>query len=45
MILIKDWKRRGHELNIRLSDLERHGRTLLLDGGSADGKHVMMWNE
>jgi hypothetical protein len=38
-------KRRGHELNIRLSDLERYGRTLLLDGVTADGKHVMMWNE
>jgi hypothetical protein len=38
-------KRRGHELNIRIGDLERYGRTLLLDGVTADGKHVMMWNE
>jgi hypothetical protein len=38
-------KRSGHELNIRISDLERYGRTLLLDGVTADGKHVMMWNE
>jgi len=38
-------KRRGDELNIRLSDLERYGRTLLLDGVTADGKRIMMWNE
>ena len=38
-------KRAGNELNIRISDLERYGRTLLLDGVTADGKHVMMWNE
>ena len=38
-------KRRGDELNIRISDLERYGRTLLLDGVTADGKHVMMWNQ
>ena len=36
---------RGNELNIRLSDLRRYGRTLLLDGVTADGKRVMMWNE
>ena len=38
-------KRAGNELNIRIGDLERYGRTLLLDGVTADGKHVMMWNE
>jgi hypothetical protein len=38
-------QRRGHELNIRLSDLERYGRTLLLDGVTADEKHIVMWNE
>jgi hypothetical protein len=38
-------KRRGDELNIRISDLERYGRTLLLDGVTADGKQVMIWNE
>lgn len=38
-------KRHGDELNIRISDLERYGRTLLLDGVTADGKHVMMWNQ
>jgi len=38
-------KRRGDELNIRIGDLERYGRTLLLDGVTADGKHVMMWNQ
>lgn len=38
-------KRRGHELNIRIGDLERYGRTLLLDGVTPDGKRVMMWNE
>jgi len=42
---LMDAKRRGHELNIRISDLERYGRTLLLDGVTTDGKHVMMWNE
>ena len=40
-----DAKRRGHELNIRISDLERYGRTLLLDGVTADGTHVILWNE
>ena len=40
-----DAKRRGHELNIRISDLERYGRTLLLDGVTTDGKRVMMWND
>jgi Sec-independent protein secretion pathway component TatC len=38
-------KRRGNELNIRISDLESYGRTLLLDGVTPDGKQVMMWNE
>jgi hypothetical protein len=38
-------KRRGHELNIRIGDLERYGRTLLLDGITGEGKRVMMWNE
>jgi hypothetical protein len=38
-------KRRGTELNIRISDLESYGRTLLLDGVTPDGKQVMMWNE
>ena len=38
-------KRRGDELNVRLSDLERYGRTLLLDGITADGTHVLLWNE
>jgi hypothetical protein len=42
---LMDAKRRGHELNIRLSDLKRYGRTLLLDGVTADGQHVMMWND
>ena len=38
-------RRRGNELNIRLSDLERAGRTLLLDGVTPDGTHVVMWSE
>jgi hypothetical protein len=38
-------RRRGDELNIRIGDLERYGRTLLLDAVTADGKRVMMWNE
>lgn len=42
---LMDAKRRGNELNIRISDLKRYGRTLLLDGATPDGKHVMMWNE
>jgi len=41
---ILDAQRRGRELNIRISDLERNGPTLLLDGTTPDGKHVMMWN-
>lgn len=32
-------------MNIRISDLGRYGPTLLLDGVTADGKHVLMWNE
>lgn len=42
---VMDAKRRGHELDIRISDLKRYGRTLLLDGVTSDGKHIMMWNE
>jgi hypothetical protein len=42
---VMEAKSRGNELNIRLSDIERYGRTLLLDGVTADGKHVLMWNE
>jgi hypothetical protein len=42
---VMEAKRRGHELNIRIGDLERYGRTLLLDGVTADGKRVMMWND
>ena len=42
---LMDAKCRGNELNIRISDLERFGRTLLLDGVTPDGKRVMMWNE
>ena len=42
---LMDARRRGNELNIRLSDLERNGRTLLLDGVTSDGKHVLMWSE
>ena len=38
-------RRRGDELNIRIADLERYGRTLLLDGVTPDGKHLLMWNE
>ena len=38
-------KRRGSELNVRLSDLEAYGRTLLLDGVSPDGRQILMWNE
>jgi hypothetical protein len=31
--LARCWnKQRGNELNIRIGDLERYGRTLLLDG-------------
>lgn len=42
---LMDAKRRGHELDIRIRDLERYGRTLLLDGVTTDGKRVMMWDE
>ena len=38
-------RRRGDELNIRISDLERYGRTLLVDGVTTDGKHILMWTE
>lgn len=42
---IMEAKRRGNELNVRLSDLGHTGRTLLLDGVTPDGKHVVMWSE
>ena len=42
---LMDAKRRGNELNIRISDLERYGQTLLLDGVTADGKQILMWNQ
>jgi hypothetical protein len=42
---LTELKRRGDELNIRIGDLERYGRTLLLDGVTTHGKRVMMWNE
>jgi hypothetical protein len=42
---ILDAKRRGNELNVRISDLERYGPTLLLDGVTPDGKQVLMWNQ
>ena len=38
-------RRRGDELNIRIDDLKRYGRTLLLDDVTADGKRVMIWSE
>jgi hypothetical protein len=38
-------KQRADELSIRLNDLARYGRTLLLDGITADGRHIVMWNE
>ena len=38
-------QRRGNELNIRISDLERYGSTLLLDGTTPDGKQILMWNQ
>jgi hypothetical protein len=37
-------QRRGNELNVRLSDLERKGQTPLLDGVTSDGKQVLMWS-
>ena len=42
---LTDAKRRSDELNIRISDLARYGQTLLLDGVTADGNHVLMWGE
>ena len=42
---ILEAQRRGNELNIRISDLERYGSTLLLDGTTPDGKQVLMWNQ
>jgi hypothetical protein len=38
-------RRRGNETSIRIADLERYGRTLLLDGNTGDGRWVLMWNE
>lgn len=38
-------RRRGDELNLRLSELERYGRTLLLDGTTSDGKRIVIWND
>ena len=38
-------QRRGTELNIRISDLQRYGPALLLDGETGDGKRVLMWND
>jgi hypothetical protein len=40
-----DARRRGDELNIRISDLQRYGPTLLLDSATADEKSVLIWNE
>ena len=40
-----DAKRRGDELNLRLSDLQRYGRTLLLDSTTSDGLRVVMCSE
>lgn len=42
---ILEAQRRGSELNVRISDLERYGPTLLLDGTTPDGKQVLMWNQ
>jgi hypothetical protein len=42
---ILEAQRHGKDLNVRLSDLERYGRTLLLDGATPDGKQVLMWNQ
>ena len=42
---ILEAQRRGNELNIRITDLERYGPTLLLDGTTPDGTQVVMWNE
>jgi hypothetical protein len=36
-------QRRGNELNVRLSDLDK-GHTPLLDGVTSDGKQVLMWS-
>jgi hypothetical protein len=38
-------KRRGNELSLRLGDLERYGRTLLLDAITPEGRRVVIWNE
>ena len=42
---ILEAQRRGSELNVRISDLEGYGPTLLLDGTTPDGKQVLMWNQ
>ena len=42
---ILEAQRGGNELNIRISDLERYGSTLLLDGTTPDGKQILMWNQ
>ena len=42
---ILEAQRRGSELNLRISDLEGYGPTLLLDGNTPDGKQVLMWNQ
>ncbi len=42
---ILEAQRRGSELNVRISDLEGYGPTLLLDGTTSDGKQVLMWNQ
>jgi hypothetical protein len=38
-------KHRGNELNVRIADLQRYGRTILLDGVTVNGAHVLMWND
>jgi hypothetical protein len=38
-------KRRGHELNLRIADLKRYGRALVLDGVTSDGERVLIWTE
>lgn len=42
---LKEAQRRANELSFRVRDLERYGRTLLLDGRTSDGRHVMIWAE
>jgi hypothetical protein len=38
-------QQQANALNLRLADLERYGPTLLLDGITRDGTHVLMWSE